>query len=107
MNKAKSNVDTNSEGPHEYESYNVLNDPWYKARLFINSNSVENALAFHVSALIITVKCFIVDPAMNKAKSKVGTKSQGPHKYDSCDVLNYPWYKARLLINSNCQWKMH
>jgi hypothetical protein len=51
---------------------------------------VENALAFNVSALTITVKRFIVDLTMNKAKSKVDTKSEGPHEYESCNASNYP-----------------
>ncbi len=58
---------------------------------------MENALAFNVSALTITVKRFIVDLTMNKAKSKVDTKSEGPHEYESCNASNYPWCKARAV----------
>jgi hypothetical protein len=44
---------------------------------------VTNELDFNVSALKITVESFVGDLTMNRVKSKVDTKSEGPHKYES------------------------
>jgi hypothetical protein len=51
---------------------------------------LTNAVAFNVSKFTITVKRFVIDPTMSKAKSNVDTKSEGAHKYEGCNVLNDP-----------------